>query len=309
MLGRLLILGFVALSSVVHSAPTYIRHEDDTVALVENRDLEGGIPFPSNSSSTPISTNDDESPDPSSTPEDPTAPSSTPEDSTAPTQGPGDPTTPTGAPENSNSPIETSTPPGPEREDLACTDVSQHAGAYVSAQAMQDSVNDFCDKEINGGAPGDYSKEYLADTYDSVRVSLKNSAQISSDACKQRMTRIVNDCVPASNNPLNWKYGGDLNRDDSHYTVFVRDEFWIYGAGFLGSSEGVELRDQMRNCAGPGLSDWSFEYYDKPDADGMEWKAFGHTTVFQKNCFSPVIKGSGGPDILAMGVAKLRLCL
>lgn len=146
------------------------------------------------------------------------------------------------------------------------------------------------------------------------------------------MARIIDGCVPASNNPMNWKYGGENNRDGTVFKINVdggrscqrkvngdgsplqsviakcdsfyqalRDEFWIYGAGFLEDGFGKTLFDQMSHCIGSPVSDWTFEYYDKPDADGMEWKAFGHTPIWQKNCFSPVIKGSGGPDIPCNG--------
>jgi hypothetical protein len=53
----------------------------------------------------------------------------------------------------------------------------------------------------------------------------------------------------------------------------------------------------MKGCLGLGITDWSFDYFDKPDEDGMEWKASFNTPVFVKaRCFAnnKVVKGAGG---------------
>ncbi|CAI6311862.1 unnamed protein product [Periconia digitata] len=203
-------------------------------------------------------------------------------------------------------------------------------GCYIAQSAMASHVADFCD-QVGGLDIANLEKGYATDTYNGAQLRISSTKKVSKEDCASRMGEIVNGCTPAANNPMNWKYGGENSQDETLFKISIdsgrscqrkanqdgsplqavtakcdsfyqaiRDEFWIYGAGFLGDDFGKELRDQMSHCTGR-VVDWTFEYYEKPDADGYEWKAFGHTTIWQKNCFSPVIKGSGGPDIPCNG--------
>ncbi|KAF2735138.1 SGNH hydrolase [Polyplosphaeria fusca] len=223
--------------------------------------------------------------------------------------------------------------PTPEpQEDLRCTDPKMSKSAYISRDGMVGHVDKFCSEEVDGKERPDVEKKYQEDTYNGALLKIKSPHTISKDECKKRFMSIVDGCVPAENNKMNWKYGGDNSYDGTEYKIniagsrstnrrteddggpmlsvkgkcdsfyqLVRDEFWIYGSGFMDGDWGNELLNQMSNCIGSRVTDWTFEYYDKPDKDGMEWKAFGHTPIWQKNCFSPVIKGSGGPDIPCYG--------
>jgi hypothetical protein len=87
---------------------------------------------------------------------------------------------------------------------------------------------------------------------------------------------------------------------DSFYQVF-NDEVWVYGGGFANGDLGADLMAQLKHCVGGGVTQWKFDYYDEPDKDGMEWRAFVHTPIWQKNCFSPVIQGAGGPNVPCNG--------
>jgi hypothetical protein len=225
-------------------------------------------------------------------------------------------------------------PTGPPKDELRCSD-NAGAGArrYLSRDGLVKNIEDFC-KDIDG-AKTNQQKEYRADTYDGAKLFFVTpGAAIKKDKCIEKMKVIADACsgTPKGDNPMNWKYGGSLDSEgftfeispwgkrtmarkaddknkplqkpiakcDSFYQAF-NDEFWIYGAGFANGDFGADLLAQMKHCVGGGVTKWTFDYYDEPDKDGMEWKAFGHTPIWQKNCFSAVIKGAGGPDVPCNG--------
>lgn len=72
----------------------------------------------------------------------------------------------------------------------------------------------------------------------------------------------------------------------------------LIGAGFSSWDYGQKtLLPNIKGCLGLGVSAWNFEYFDKPDEDGNEWKATFKTPIWVKaRCFSnnKVVKGAGG---------------
>jgi hypothetical protein len=73
------------------------------------------------------------------------------------------------------------------------------------------------------------------------------------------------------------------------------DEFSIFGAGFIGGDKGENLRKTINSCASGSLTHWSFEYFEKPDVNGFEWKAHGRTIIGKKACHGQSIEKVGGP--------------
>ena len=51
---------------------------------------------------------------------------------------------------------------------------------------------------------------------------------------------------------------------------------------------------ELRGCG--ALTNWNFEYYDKPASDGTEWHAWGRLPIGTRRCVSRAIKSSGGLD-------------
>lgn len=219
----------------------------------------------------------------------------------------------------------------PPKEELKCNDPAKNPSSYITPRGMEGWANKLCEEALKEDQNPDIVQGYGEDTFDGVKITLKSDQHIKKDDCKTNFAKVIHGCVPAANNPLNYKYGGEFTFGSTTYRIeisgtrsttrpndngkplqqvtakcdsfyqFVRDEFWIYGGGYSPGDHGSDLLAQMSNCIGSGVSDWSFEYYDRPDKDGLEWKAFGHTPIWQKNCFSPVIKGSGGPDVPCNG--------
>jgi hypothetical protein len=216
---------------------------------------------------------------------------------------------------------------------LTCYDYKKTPNAYIHWQDMEDHAKKFCSlKEVVQKGAIEWNQVYDENTYGGAKLYIKTNGDIFSEECKNGYKKIWDECkkqVP--NNPMGFNYGGEYEENGRKYAIaphgsrarnrvtenggpmtkprgncdsfyqFVRDEFWIYGAGFRNKDFGMELFNQMKNCIGSSPTDWRFDYYDSPRNDGIEWVAFGHTPVFQKNCFSPVIKGSGGPDIPCNG--------
>lgn len=135
------------------------------------------------------------------------------------------------------------------------------------------------------------------------------------------MDRIINSCDGNDpDNPMNWKFGGELQRGSYTYQInpkrerklhkrtdgrcqskwkFAASGYVIQGNGWAGHDHGQKtLLKSARNC-NIGLTSWKFKYFDDPDKDndGYEWKASFDTVVFTGNrCFNnlKVQKGAGG---------------
>jgi hypothetical protein len=177
-----------------------------------------------------------------------------------------------------------STPPPKPKEDTLCYDPGKGsanpASCYIARDAMISHAAAFC-REVGGLDTGKLTKGYAQDTYSGAVLLIESSKKISNDECVMRFGHIIDGCVPSSNNPMNWKYGGELRFDGTLYKINVdggrschrqvnkddapmqsvaakcdsfyqaiRDEFWIYGSGFLGDNFGKTLYDQMSSCIG-----------------------------------------------------------
>lgn len=175
--------------------------------------------------------------------------------------------------------------PKPEpKEEVACYDPGKGSAnppsCYIARDAMISHAEAFCD-EVKGLETAKLTKGYAQDTYDGAVLQIDSDKKISKEECVMRFGHFIDGCVPNANNPMNWKYGGELRFDgtlykanvdggrsckkqvnegdaprqsvdakcDSFYQV-VQDEFWIYGAGFLGGNFGKTLFDQMSHCTG-----------------------------------------------------------
>ncbi|KAI9682411.1 MAG: hypothetical protein M1817_000465 [Caeruleum heppii] len=207
----------------------------------------------------------------------------------------------------------------------------------VNPDTLHANAKEFC-KEIGGKGFAPKTRRTLLYSKDSISAvnigfdwllpaSGSARVKVSEEDCNECLNVFIDGCAGSKDNPLNWKYGGDYTVDeiqerigvvgkldhavpalvkpiakcDSLYQV-ARDEFWIYGAGFLSVDSGLDLFNQMSHCIGSSVTDWKSTYYDERDMDGFEWVAFGHTPIWQKHCFTPVIEGSGGPDVPCNGL-------
>jgi hypothetical protein len=176
------------------------------------------------------------------------------------------------------------TPPPEPKEETVCFDPGKGsanpASCYIARDAMISHADAFCG-EVDGLDTAKLSRGYAQDTYDGATLQIDSDKKINKTECVMRFGHIIDGCVPNANNPMNWKYGGDLKFDGTHYTVnvdggrschrqvnegdaplqsvaakcdsfyqFIRDEFWIYGAGFLGDNFGKTLFEQMSSCIG-----------------------------------------------------------
>ena len=82
----------------------------------------------------------------------------------------------------------------------------------------------------------------------------------------------------------------------TQYDAFY-DSFTIYGSGWdlnkldAGGSPGQGLHDQIKGCVG-SISKWSYSQ----GVDGWDFKASGHTTIWQKNCIENAMVSAGSPS-------------
>lgn len=206
--------------------------------------------------------------------------------------------------------------------------------AYASADRMNENYKTFCEKDMKlvyrGGSVGYIgSATYHRGTPDEqvFAVQLPPSASTRSQEdvrseCLESMERIINSCDGNDpENPMNWKFGGQWQRDENYWEVTALADnrpwpviqepdgsckgwwhgYWssyeIYGAGFSDSDYGQKTLWPSANECGGAASDWKFEYLDEPTKDGYEWKANFNKLVFVRaRCFgnNKVVKASGG---------------
>ncbi|KAK2760014.1 hypothetical protein FQN54_002750 [Arachnomyces sp. PD_36] len=107
---------------------------------------------------------------------------------------------------------------------------------------------------------------------------------------------------------------GDLEFGYSHYHIKGTSQtFFLFplhlscsssltagssGAGWSSWDYGEQtIKPSMQGCLGLGITAWNFEYYDKPDEDGMEWLLTVNLPIFvNARCFqnNKVAFSSGG---------------
>jgi hypothetical protein len=191
---------------------------------------------------------------------------------------------------------------------------------------LNDKYKSFCD-DVDKERPKDgtvnwkVEKPYYEKTPDEFqfKIQLKNGAKdFNKQQCVESLDRIINSC-DASNNPMNWKYGGSWTRGSYVYEInpkkdreyltkpwgscggwykFLWGSYDLYGKGWANNDFGEKLKQSAKDCVGGGITAWDFEYYDKPsDHDGWEWHVFFRTPIWvRRRCFDnlKVQHGAGG---------------
>lgn len=131
----------------------------------------------------------------------------------------------------------------------------------------------------------------LDNTPEKVDIFMANATDAAAiptvDQCKQHMHEIRDGCDGV--NAMNWKAGGSFTLDGFTYSITPKgdrppapnapsawcqrkdDVIWMWGAGWLNSGFGKELKDAFVS-QGYSFTDseWSFQYEFK---DGHEWQA------------------------------------
>ncbi|KAJ4165706.1 hypothetical protein LMH87_007327 [Akanthomyces muscarius] len=201
--------------------------------------------------------------------------------------------------------------------------------AYATANTLDETYKKFCEDlkppgdDVYGWTKKQKYYEGTLDEHEYV-LSLEVPAQkYDKQQCLDSMERIIHGCDGSDpENPMNWKFGGKWKRDEYTYEVnikrdnrpwpapkeadgwckgkykFLFSDFEMKGKGWSSWDYGQDtLLKKARDCLGKGVTKWKFEYFDKPDEDGYEWKSTFRTPVFVSNrCFrnNKVAFGAGG---------------
>jgi hypothetical protein len=183
----------------------------------------------------------------------------------------------------------------PNKEDLRCADVKVSPRAYIKRESMEAHATRFCEETVIKGAG-----TYQAFIY------IQTDHEISVSDCKMHLFQITNGCTPASNNPMNWKYGGELTVGTTLYKINIAGlatlrytesdgaplqkpvfycaeseknnilHFSVEGGGFANEANAQELYRKLQACYGSSINDWFFAYYGQPVNLGREWRVGGH---------------------------------
>lgn len=204
---------------------------------------------------------------------------------------------------------------------------------YASADLLDENYKDFCNNyvkkpvnEVGWKAEKTYNEKTPEEH--SFVLDLDDATEYNKDECLDSFKRIIHGCDgDATNNPMNWKFGGKYVRGAYTYELNIKRDnrpwpppkepygtcgsvdnwilffptwssFVIYGAGWAGHDWGQHtLLDNAKKCLGLGVTMWRFDYFDKPDANGMEWKSEFNTPILVKGrCFDneKVVNWGGG---------------
>ncbi|KAK0630522.1 SGNH hydrolase-type esterase domain-containing protein [Bombardia bombarda] len=219
-------------------------------------------------------------------------------------------------------------PPGCAATNSLTCFAEHNTGEYTSSYAAYSATADFCDSVGSGYPSGvanwQYSKTYYQGAIDEVefRLELSNGASsFDHDQCTQAVNSLLDSCDKYSSNPLNFKQGGANTLGSYKYTIqpkkqnrpwpyptepkqscegwykFVLDAYDVYGAGWAGWDWGQQsLRPNTSSCIGGGITNWHFEYFDKPDANGYEWHAWFNTPIWTRaRCYNNnKVQGASG---------------
>jgi len=190
---------------------------------------------------------------------------------------------------------------------------------YANADRLNEDYKDFCDKEVKrptGATDGwSFSWTYHPGTPDETEFSISVEAPSTNydrNECNDRMWAVINNCDGNdSENPMNWKFGGEYIHGDYTYTVTpkrnkrhwpppkeaggdclgwyhgVWSSYVMHGYGWAGHDSGQDtLMNSAKDCIGGGLTLWRFKYFDEPDENGMEWQADFNTPIWVRaRCF------------------------
>jgi hypothetical protein len=193
----------------------------------------------------------------------------------------------------------------PNKEDLRCADVKVSPRAYIKRESMEAHATRFCEETAIKGA-GTYQATYDKDVYNGAFIYIQTDHEISVSDCKMHLFQITNGCTPASNNPMNWKYGGELTVGTTLYKINIAGlatlrytesdgaplqkpvfycaeseknnilRFSVEGGGFANEANAQELYRKLQACYGSSINDWFFAQYGQPVNLGREWRVGGH---------------------------------
>lgn len=173
---------------------------------------------------------------------------------------------------------------------------------YTSPDQLNVNYKNFCDQVKAPDNTVGWKSEvsYAKDTPDKHSFLLQlssNAGAFNKDECLESFDRIINGCDGNNDqNPMDWKFGGRYVRGEYTYEVNIKRsnrpwlpikaaygacEGWykvffssykLHGAGWSTWDKGEDtIRPSIKGCLGLGITKWKFQYYDKPDKDGMEW--------------------------------------
>ncbi|KAL1867745.1 hypothetical protein VTK73DRAFT_4030 [Phialemonium thermophilum] len=207
--------------------------------------------------------------------------------------------------------------PGCVTDTLECLG-DHNTGNYASAYALYSQTQNFCNAVAANHPSGtnwQYSQTYYQGTPDQVVFTLTLSGGASSfdlGQCNKALNAILDQCDKYATNPMNWKQGGINTMGSYQYEIrptyntrlwpyptepkqschssykFFLNSYDIYGAGWATWDWGQQsLRPNSTSCFGLGITNWHFEYFDQPDANGYEWHAWFNSPVFTRaRCFN-----------------------
>ncbi|KAK3395015.1 SGNH hydrolase-type esterase domain-containing protein [Podospora didyma] len=202
--------------------------------------------------------------------------------------------------------------------------------AYATANKLDENYKTFCNEldAPSGGVTGwSRDRTFHQGTPDEHQFIVSLGSDASGDfnrqECLDSFERIIHGCDGDDpQNPMNWKFGGTWKKGAYTYEVSPKrdnrpwppikepngfcigtykglfSDFQMAGSGFSSWDYGRDtILPNSKGCLGLGITKFNFQYFDEPDANGMEWKLTFRTPVFVSGrCYrsDKVVSASGG---------------
>jgi hypothetical protein len=193
----------------------------------------------------------------------------------------------------------------PNKEDLRCAEVKVSPTAYIKRESIEAHATRFCEETVIKGA-GTYQATYYKDVHNGAFIYVKTDHEISVSDCKMHLFQITNGCTPASNNPMNWKYEGELTVGTALYKINIAGlatlrynesdgaplqkpvfycaeseknnvlNFAIESGEFANEANAQELYRKLQACYGVSINDWFIAQNGQPVNLVREWRVGGH---------------------------------
>jgi hypothetical protein len=172
---------------------------------------------------------------------------------------------------------------------------------------MDTHATRFYERKINRRI-GMYQATYDENVSNGAFIYMKTDHEISVSDRKMHLFQITNGCTPASNKPMDWKYGGELTVGTTLYKINIAGlatsrytksdgaplqkpvfygaeaeknnvlNFAVEGGGFANEVNGQELHRKMQACYGVSINDWFIAQNGQPVNLGREWRVGGHVS-------------------------------
>lgn len=196
---------------------------------------------------------------------------------------------------------------------FACNSHYNTGNRYLSTKLLVETVKTYCEGVLpRKGNHWSDERVFYKDTPEAHMFGIytrAGQAEFTTEQCLTAFERIIHGCGPR--NPMNFKLGGYWYLGPFRYVLkpigkirpwpmieepygkcrgysdgHEMSTYTLYGAGWASWDRGEEtIYRTMSDCIGWDVTSYKFNYFDRPDKNGYEWKMQVHWPDHVMSCF------------------------